>query len=421
MTQYLARPAARGQREARSTAFRRVREDVSLRINPDRCLRLRSRDSDCDRCAQACPPRVLLVDDERMDLADGCLRCGRCSAACPTGALQTEGFAASPPRAAEGEPPICVDCWKVPASHSPRGAMRVPCLGGIALNLLVQWHVESGGGRIVLVDRGWCRQCRAGTGADHPAQETLDEARVLLARLAVLESALPRIETSPLPRAQMPSDIPEALAAQRLTRREFFAGMPRIALGSVAPAAAGQPGKGVPSRRARMAKIEATPHSQLLEQAAVLAARHNRPLPADLFPALRVSDACRNHRVCAATCPTRALRTYENKDGAAAGIAFDATACIACGNCTRACPERALTLFPQGDGEVPSGPAALTRWTQRECYDCGLEFADPGAGNVCPTCRKTRDLAQTSFHPLFGSARGLHGEPPRHGTPAGTD
>ena len=73
MTQSLARTATDRQREARSTAFRRVRDDASLQLNPDQCLRLRSRYSNCDKCAQACPPRVLRVSNERIELADGCL------------------------------------------------------------------------------------------------------------------------------------------------------------------------------------------------------------------------------------------------------------------------------------------------------------------------------------------------------------
>ena len=421
MTQSLARPATDRQREARSTAFRRVREDVSLRINPDRCLRLRSRYSDCDRCAQACPPRVLLVNNERMELADGCLRCGRCSAACPTGALQTEGFAVNPPRAAEGPTPIYVDCWKVAACDSPRDALRVPCLGGIALHHLVQWHAACERRPIVLLDRGWCSQCSCGSGADHPARETLDAARTLLAELGVAEPALPRFHNLPLPSTRMPAEIPDPLAAQPLSRREFFSGMTRAAARAVAPVVAGEGGERGPTGGARLGKIEATTRSQLLAQSGALGSRHGRPLPAELFPALRLSDACRNHQVCAVACPTRALQPYTSDDGEAAGVVFDAWACIACGDCTRACPERALTLVPQGDGEVPRGPAALTRWTQRECYDCGHEFADSGSSNLCPSCRKTRELVRTGFAESFGSALSPHGEPMRTETPVGTD
>ena len=341
---------------SRPTPFRRVRKDASLLLDADRCLRLRSRYSDCDRCAQACPQRVLRACDSGFRLADGCLSCGRCSAACPTDALQTEGFALNPSRASASQAPLFVDCWKVPPSLSARDATRVPCLGGIALHRLVQWHVMSEGRQIVLLDRGWCGRCSAGSGAIHPAQEALDAARALLAGLGMSTNTLPRLESLPLPPAQMPADIPGPLAARTVSRREFFSGMTRAAARAITPVVVGEHGESGQSCSARLGKIETTAHSQLLAQAAALGERHGRPLPAGLFPALRVSDACRNHRVCAATCPTGALQAYANGDGASAGIAFDAAACIACGDCTRACPEQALAVVPRGDGEVLVAP-----------------------------------------------------------------
>lgn len=401
-----ASPVANRQPPRRSTVFQCVRDDASLQLDAERCLRLRSRYSDCDQCAQACPARVLHVSPERIELADGCLRCGWCSAACPTEALRIEGFTADLAPVAAGNTPLHVDCWKVSASDSPRDTVRVPCLGGIALHRLVQWHAASGGRPIVLLDRGWCDECRAGSGATHPAQETLEAARALLAQLGVAEPALPRLQNLPLPRTRMPAEIPDSLAAQPLSRREFFSGMTHAAARAIAPVVTREGGERGQSRGARPGRIEAAARSQLLAHVAALGKRHGRPLPAGLFPVLRVADACRNHQVCAAICPTGALQAYQSEDGATAGIAFDARACIACGDCTRACPQRALALVAQGDGEVPQGAAVLTRWTLRECRDCGHEFADSGSGNVCPTCRKTRELGRALFGKMPAPVRG---------------
>ena len=388
---------------ASGSAFRPLRPECPVAFDSSRCLRLRSRYNDCGRCAQACPARVLRVTHTALELADGCLRCGQCSAICPTGALQTEGFAVDPPRAAGRETPLYVDCWKVPASGSPPDATRVPCLGGIALHQFVQWHTATEGRPIVLTDRGWCGQCGAGSRANQPAQEALDAARALLTALGVAEQALSHLESKPLPRDHMLNEIPDLAAAQPMSRRQFFTGVTRNAVRAIAPAAARRHDASAEARRPRPAKVEPTARSQLLAQAAVLSKQHGRPLPAELFPALRVSDACRNHRVCAAICPTRALQLYESDDCSVVGIAFEAEACIACGDCTRACPEQALTLHAQGDGEVPRGAMILTRWTLRECHDCGHEFVDSRLSTVCPTCRKTRELARAAFSRLFGA------------------
>lgn len=385
--------------------FKLLRSGSPVEFDPGQCLRLRSRYNDCDDCVRACPAQVLHVSQGGIELADGCLRCGRCSTACPTEALQVQGFAVNPAPAAASKAPVYVDCWKVAVRDSPRDAVRVPCLGGIALHRLVQWHASSGTHPIVLLDRGWCGQCSAGNGANHSAQEVLDTARALLAELGVAEPALPRLESLPLPHTRMPAEIPDPLAAQTVSRREFFSGMAHAAARAIAPVVTGEGGELERSRATRLGKIETTARSQLLAQAAVIGERAGRPLPAELFPGLRVSDACRNHKVCAATCPTRALQAYEDEDGTTAGITFDAGACIACGDCTRACPERALAMVPQGDGEVPQGAAVLTRWTLRECYDCGDEFADSGSGNVCPSCRKTSELGRALFGQVLAPAR----------------
>ena len=390
-------------RAPRPALFRRMRVDGSLQITAGQCLRMRSRYSDCEKCAQACPPRVLRVSNECIELADGCLRCAQCCAACPTDALKMEGLAANRLRISAGKAPLYMDCWKVAASESPRDAVRVPCLGGIALRHLVRWHAASAGRRIVLIDRGWCGQCSAGRRADHPAQGALEAARALLAGLGAAEEALPRLESLPLPRTRMPADIPEPPAAQPLSRRAFFAAITRRVAGTTAPAAADEAAERAQPPRPRLAKAESTARSQLIRHASVLAARHGRRIAAELFPALRVSDTCRNHHVCTSICPTAALRAYRNDDDSVTGIVFDAAACIACGDCVRACPEQALTLFPQGDGEVPGGATELTRWTLRECHDCGDGFADFGSSDVCPTCRKTRELARADLSRLFSN------------------
>jgi len=158
--------------------------------------------------------------------------------------------------------------------------------------------------------------------------------------------------------------------------------------------------------------MQRDPRTQMPEQIPRLARRRffikllrrGRMLPAGLSPALWVSDDCRNHQVCAAVCPTAALRVYASDARAATGIALDAGRCIACGDCTRACPERALTLAAQREGSAQDGVTVLTRWNLRDCRDCGDGFADPGPGVVCPTCRKTRALARTDFSRLFSSA-----------------
>lgn len=386
---------------SRSVAFSRtLRSDSPVALIADECLRLSSRYSDCERCAEACPARVLCVSASTIDQHDGCLRCGRCAAACPTAALHVDGFAFEAPRVPlQSRSNLYIDCWKVPASETPCDALRVPCLAGIATHDFVQLYSVFDGAQVRLLDRGWCDACSVrGRGA---AQETLSAARDLLSTLGVPEEHLPRFEHRPLPCRQMPEKIPQASAAQPLTRREFLRGMTRNAARTLVPLQSARRDTSAGLPEARRVPTPSIIRSRLLAQAAVIAAQHGRALPGRLYPAVRILDACRNHQVCAAACPTRALQAFRTEDGTAAGIAFDAAVCIACGDCTRACPEAALTLTARGDDKAPHGAAELTRWIVRECVDCGFDFADSGSANICPACRKTRDLAGRVFSALL--------------------
>jgi ferredoxin len=270
----------------------------------------------------------------------------------------------------------------------------VPCLAGIALYDLMQWHVDTGGRPIALLDRGWCRRCRAGSQTSHPVEETLDTARSLMRQLGVDEGALPRLEARPLPVSAMPEAIPDPLAAQPLSRRQFFTGMTRSAARAVGALRAGAARNVSPPPRRTWGTVAAdTPRSKLISHALALAAKNGRALPAGLFPAIRVSDRCRNHRVCAAICPTGALKPYEDGDGA--GIRFDSFACIACGDCVRSCPEQALGLAPHGSSVPDHAPVTLTRWERRICQRCDDEFASRGDEEHCPACRKDLSLFAT--------------------------
>lgn len=385
-----------------------VRPDRAPASDPNRCLRLRSPFGRCDSCVQVCQAGALRFTPTALRLADECIGCGRCAAVCPTAALSIEGFADEP--ASESGGALYVDCWKIEPSQSPGTAKRVPCLGGIALHRLMDWQGPRRS--VVLLDRGWCAGCSAGSGTAHPAGDVLARARALLTELGLSEQLLPRLEHRPLPRSLMPRAIPDAVAAQPLSRRRFLESVTRQAARFIAPPALDAPLGLTTSSAGHSARIPDTPRSQFLSKAAELALQHGRALPAQLFPALQVSEACCNHGICAAVCPVQALQRYEK--GGTAGIVFNAWSCISCGDCTRACPERALRLELRNNDGAPGWSVALTHWQLRDCSECGQSFAAAGAATICPACCKTRELARSGFAQLFRSAPQRDDEQKQH-------
>jgi ferredoxin len=379
--------------------FRALHPERGLRFFDAACLRLRSRLSDCDACARACPVDAIRIDPTQTRVRDACTGCGRCAAACPTHALDASGFRVGDLAPAPPERPVTVDCWKVPRAASESDAVRVPCLGGLRVSDLLDLRAAAGPRPVRLIDRGWCSGCSSG-GTRHPAEANLTEARALLADVGAAHEALPALESRPLPGRLMPQDIPPADAEAAVNRRNFLRHLVGRAAAAVEEAAAFDPGHAArPSFSARVER-PATERSGVLAALRAAADGTGRTLPARLFPEAEASDACRNHNVCVANCPTEALRKYETDDGAA-GVAFDAAECIDCGLCASVCPEQAMSIRAGARTAPPAGEETVTRFGTRECWHCGASFAPRADERHCAACAKSHALAAGAFRALF--------------------
>lgn len=384
--------------------YGRLQDSAPLGLHLDACLAVRSKHADCRACETACPARVLSVAaGEGPALKEGCVGCGRCAAACPTGALAVPGFGA-PALAPQGGA-VTVECWKVPRGESPRDALRVPCLGGLSVSQLLELRAEAREREILLADRGWCARCSAGCRQAHPAARNVEQANRLLGEAGLPPALHIRFETGLLPAGRMPERIPEADAEQAISRRAFFSSLAGRVTATVNDIVQIVPADGdaSPDRRSRIRSYE---RERTLAQVQRVASHWKRPIPRSLFNALQVSAACRDHGVCAATCPTGALHRYEADAGRSRGLAFDAWGCIGCGHCEKVCPEDALRL-DRGAGGAPAGATPLTRFSEAACSDCGASFSTAlgEEETVCMNCRKRRNLARSAFQQLFGGTR----------------
>jgi ferredoxin len=149
--------------------------------------------------------------------------------------------------------------------------------------------------------------------------------------------------------------------------------------------------------------------TRTLAAAVDLAEAAEAPKPAALMPRVTIPrDACDLHGVCAAICPTGALRLTD--DGLAMALDYDAAACIGCNECQRACPTRAVRLDPGGDGTWPEGRVVLNERASGRCAACGDAFAQPEGGHesLCIPCRRGQALVNDLMM-IRGAARGRMG------------
>jgi ferredoxin len=242
--------------------------------------------------------------------------------------------------------------------------------------VLELWRAAGEAG-LEVVDRGWCGACSAGGGDRHPAQASLDAARLWLEALGVEPERLPRIVSRPLPAREMPEAIPAPETERPVSRRQFLHAL------AAAPVPVGAPG--APAFPAS-ARRESGERRRVLDALGAIAAERGTQLPDELFARVTNNGACADHRICTAICPTGAL-AVRAVDGQAA-LEFDAETCIACGACERACPEHALSLQAHG-GARERRIVAMHR--PRRCAACGEQYtAKEDDGGLCLSCLKTR-------------------------------
>ena len=352
------------------------------------CLAVHAGETACRRCPEICPAGALRVADAGPEVTGDCLACGRCAGACPTGALRANGFDGRP-KLPDGNSPVRIECWKVPRSRSGPDALRVPCLAGLSVARLVELAALARG--VEMIDRGWCAGCRAGAGARAQWEETTHQANEALWACGVSPATGVRVVKTPLPEAMRPEAIPSAAAEITLGRRAFFSRLRgELARHGEAPPVA---------RASRAGPFPLPGRKRLLKALQTLAG----PSAAVALPAITVSAQCANHGVCAAACPTRALRTQETEN--ASGLMFDAMTCVACGLCVRRCPQGAIALRPAT--LAGAFPAALTRFEKRLCAACREPFAGPAGEAYCVQCATGQRLARDLFGPLLAKQEAL--------------
>lgn len=290
-------------------------------------------------------------------------------------------------------PMVPIDCWRVPAQV--RSSVAVPCLGALTAAALLDLQRRAAGRTLVLLDRGWCRDCPAG-GNEHPAGTALAACVEDLAALGLAPSRHPRVQSAPLPVEVAAPRIPGAASAAPISRRAFLG---RLAEPAVRAAQTPVPHPMLAGGAPVHPSLAYRAHAEAVSALAGALGVAYRPS----LPRLTASAACRDHQVCTPVCPTGALRGY--REGERSGLRFDPADCIACGLCLRHCPERALAWTSNDDdanADTAPGPRELTRFTLRSCPECGADFTD--AGPVCPACAMDHAFAHDAFRGLFGGA-----------------
>jgi Fe-S-cluster-containing hydrogenase component 2 len=377
-----------------NTAYRVLDAQYGLGFLPPACALVRVGAGVCTACQTACPADAIEVSDTGVQLANRCLGCGRCVGACPTGALNLRGLAVEWPLP-NGDEVIAVECAKVPPAQRAASARVVPCLGCLSPARLLELVVENPQHPVQLVGHGWCQNCGAGRGLDAVLTDRLENVRQLLSEAGWPQARLPARREQPLPLAHMSAELSSPADSEKVDRRRFLG---RLAGQAVQVVATSHPQEAPAPVRSVVRREDGVFPERVrwVHAVARLVQATGCPIPERAFPALRVVRECRDHGVCAAVCPTGALRRYQT--GTHVGLEFTAAWCIRCDLCTRHCPGQALALDASAAVAAhPLAPVTVTLHPRQVCPECGTAV---NAEGLCPLCQKSKSLMRE----LFGSA-----------------
>jgi len=362
-----------------------------LRVQPEQCVRIRSKRATCDRCMRACPADGITID-ESVDVLR-CTYCGACVGACPTevftmlGSTETElvGRLSTLPEELTWVLFYCERAKGRLPGRVRRWGIKVGCLAMLTESLLL-FSAALGRQTFVLQPPDLCQGCENERALSQVSKAIAHVERLL----SGVRSSIRVVER--LPKGLSPRLIRGREPALELNRRQFlgevvqgFRQLPvRLLMGVIGDGESGSPER--PKRPAITAKRPVSERAVYLQ---ALQSLVDGGLAMTSALALRHIEAshCYFCGVCARLCPTEAIVQEGEEEGAR--LKFFPGKCTNCGLCLEVCLQDGLRWGREMEvGDVLRGEAIEIAVASRHtCGLCGSDYlAGPDDPGRCVSC-----------------------------------
>ncbi len=362
-----------------------------LRVQAERCVRVRSKRATCDRCMRACP-----VDGIRIDGGIDILRCtycGACVSVCPTEAFTMLGFTETElvdrlsalPQELTWVLFYCERARSRLPGRVRRWGIKVGCLAGLTESLLL-FSAALGKQIFILRPSDLCKGC--------DNERALPMASGAIARVERLLSGLgPSIQVvERLPKGLSPGLSAGAEPALELNRRQFLGevvqGLKQLPV-RLLTGVSGEGQSEDPERPKGPAITAKRPVSKRAVYMQALQGLVDKGLAMTSAVALRHIEASRCYfcGVCARLCPTEAIVQEGEEEGAS--LKFFPSRCTNCGLCLEICLQDGLHWGREMEvSDILRGRAQEIAVASRyRCERCGNDYvAGPSDPGRCISC-----------------------------------
>ncbi len=356
-----------------------------LKLNASRCVRLLSKESECNRCEVVCPTEAIVIGENPLPSINfaKCVECGACDAICPNEALSLDGFNASNFffEFMQSEETL-LSCKK-----------NVPCLAAINIENLISMALLKDG---IVFDMGHCDECAIAHKCKPEILKNHAEATYILQ--ATMSQNSIRLE-------DVKYEKPEV--AKESSRRELFSKLnlpnaikSKIEFDQEVQKATDE----LVEHTLKNSDIAMLKQKRLTDRRKLFFTVLKRVQKPELYHVIEADelsftsmklldkDSCTACQMCYRVCPSGAL-TSDLKNSK---IEFDPFLCIKCHICHDVCEPNAITLSPTYEIKefFEQTVRSLIKFSVKRCDECGMFFSSNSQEKLCYRCKAEEEEAR---------------------------